>query len=209
MSNVFITFEGIDACGKSVQSQRLAKKLRARGKSVILIRDPGTTSISERIRGILLDAQNKELYRETELLLFSAARAQMVAETILPGLNAGSVVICDRFYDSTTAYQGFGRGLDLQFISQINAFASQNRPPDITFFIDIPLSVARKRQQLATDQLDRMEIESTGFRKKVREGFLQIARAEPNRIRVIDGNNTIENIENQIWDITARKMKIE
>jgi len=204
MAGFFITLEGIDFCGKSEQAQRLAKKLHSSNHAVHLIRDPGTTVISEKIREILLSTRNHTLCRETEVLLFAAARAQMVAESILPELAVGKVVICERFYDSTTAYQGYGRQIDLNIISMLNAFASQNRKPDLTFVIDIDPAVAYQRQQLAGRQLDRMEQETQQFRTIVRNGFLEIARNEPERIVVINGDDSFENIANQIWQVVRK-----
>lgn len=208
MSGYFITFEGIDFCGKSEQSQRLARKLQQKNKSVILIRDPGTTQISEQIREILLNAKINNMCRETELLLFEAARAQMVAETILPALNDDKFVICDRFYDSTTAYQGYGRLLDLKFINEVNRFASNHREPDLTFFLDVSPDVALKRQTHARQKSDRMEREPLEFKLRIRNGFLEIARLAPERFIVLNGNESIETIEEQIREHVWERMNI-
>lgn len=208
MAGFFITFEGIDACGKSLQARKLAEKLETRRVPVLLIRDPGTTLISENIRAILLSVKNRGMCFETELLLFAAARAQMMHETILPALNEGKIVLCDRFYDSTTAYQGYGRALDLSVIRTLNQFASQLRAPDLTFVFDITLETAEKRHQAARKEKDRMESVDMDFIRRVRDGFLKIARAEPHRVQVIDGEKTIDAIAEEVWQFIASKMKI-
>lgn len=208
MTGFFITFEGIDGCGKSVQARLLLEKLKSFGKEVLLLREPGTTMISEAIREILLSLKNKNMAESTELLLFSAARAQIVAENILPALAAGKIVICDRFYDSTTAYQGFGRELNLDVIEQINMFAVQNQKPNLTFVIDLDLASAQKRLHQTGKQLDRMESSGEKFMQRVRHGYLQIAREDPERVVVIDGNRPIEPIAKQIWQIVSYRMNL-
>lgn len=197
---MFITFEGIDFCGKSTQVELLKNFLLQKGKKVIVIREPGGTKISERIREILLDKKNEEMQFETEFLLFSASRSQLVREVIAPNLEKGFIVISDRFHDSSTAYQGYGRGLDIQKIKVINSFAIGRFVPNLTFLIDIPVEESIKRKLLkSNDELDRIEISSKKFFNNVRNGYLEIAKEE-SRFTIIDGTQSIEKIHNQIID---------
>ncbi|MCX7612145.1 MAG: dTMP kinase [Ignavibacterium sp.] len=197
---MFITFEGIDFCGKSTQVELLKNFLLQKGKKVIVIREPGGTKISERIREILLDKKNEEMQFETEFLLFSASRSQLVREVVAPNLEKGFVVISDRFHDSSTAYQGYGRGLDIQKIKVINSFAIGRFVPNLTFLIDIPVEESIKRKLLkSNDELDRIEISSKKFFNNVRNGYLEIAKEE-SRFTIIDGTQSIEKIHNQIID---------
>jgi dTMP kinase len=195
---MFITFEGIDFCGKSTQVELLQNYLINKGKKVLLIREPGGTEISEKIRTILLDKKNYKMSIESEILLFSASRAQLVREKIRPFLDDGYYVISDRFHDSTTAYQGYGRGIPIESVMNINKVAIDNTVPDITFFIDIPVSVSVNRKNLKhPNELDRIEISKDHFYEKVRSGYLQIALQEK-RFRVIDGTLNIAEIHNII-----------
>jgi len=191
---MFITFEGIDFCGKSTQVELLKKYFEQKGKSVQVIREPGGTEISEKIRDILLDKKNNKMFMETELLLFSASRAQLVREKINPFIQKGEIVISDRFHDSSTAYQGFGRGLSIESVLNVHKLAIGETIPDITFIIDIPVEVAVKRKSEKTHQeLDRIEVSSNDFFEKVRNGYLTLAKNEK-RFRVIDGTKSIEEI---------------
>jgi dTMP kinase len=195
---MFITFEGIDFCGKSTQVELLQNYLINKAKKVLLIREPGGTEISEKIRDILLDKKNYNMAIESEILLFSASRAQLVREKIRPFLNEGYYVISDRFHDSTTAYQGYGRGISVDSVMHINSFAIENTVPDITFIIDIPVSVSANRKNLKhSNELDRIEISQDHFYDKVRSGYLQIASQEK-RFRVINGTLNIGEIHNII-----------
>jgi dTMP kinase len=195
---MFISFEGIDFCGKSTQIELLRDYLIKNQKKVKLIREPGGTKISEKIRDILLDKKNSAMVMETEIFLFSASRAQLVREVIRPALEENYFVLSDRFHDSSTAYQGYGRGLPLDAILKIHNLAIGNTVPDLTFIIDIPTSVAfeRKREKTQTD-LDRIELSDNAFFEKVRIGYLELALKE-NRFRVIDGTQSIENIHKKI-----------
>lgn len=195
---MFISFEGIDFCGKSTQIELLREYLIKQQKKVKLIREPGGTKISEKIRDILLDKKNSSMVMETEIFLFSASRAQLVREVIRPALDEKYYVLSDRFHDSSTAYQGYGRGLPLDVILKIHNLAIGNTIPDLTFIIDIPTSVAleRKRQKIQAD-LDRIELSENAFFEKVRGGYLELAMKE-NRFRVIDGTDSIENIHKKI-----------
>jgi dTMP kinase len=197
---MFITFEGIDFCGKSTQVELLRKFLVETGNKVVVIREPGGTEISERIRDILLDRKNSEMSIETEFLLFSSSRSQLVREVILPAIKNGNIVISDRFHDSSTAYQGFGRGLDISKINTINSFAIADVIPDITFLIDITVEECLRRKALKSHtDLDRIEISSNSFYQKVREGYLIMAKNE-SRFVVIDGSKNIEEIHKIILD---------
>ena len=194
---MFITFEGIDFCGKSTQIKKLEEYLINKHKIVKIIREPGGTQISEKVRDILLDKKNDQMFMETEILLFSASRAQLVREKVRPFLNEGYFVLSDRFHDSSTAYQGYGRGLSVAAIKSIHKIAIGETIPDITFFIDIPVEVAHQRKQLKLAELDRIEMADKDFFTRVREGYLQIV-LEEKRFRVIDGNRDIETIHKVI-----------
>lgn len=210
MQGKFITFEGIDFSGKSLQARLLCEALSQKGLAVELFRDPGATRISEGIRAIVLDGENAEMHRHTELLLYAAARTQMVAELIRPALGAGKIVICDRFYDSTTAYQGYGREINLEFIQKLNSFVTSNLRPDLTFLIDISLDVAVERNRASGGTQDRIEKETHEFHQRVREGYLQLARSsnERDRFEIIDGAQSIENIQTQILEIVRKKLTL-
>jgi len=195
---MFITFEGIDFSGKSTQLELLKDYLVDHNKKVEILREPGGTEISEKIRRILLDNKNEEMVAEAELFLFSASRAQLVREKILPYLEKGIYVITDRFLDSSTAYQGYGRGIPLEVVNQIHRLAIGETIPDLTFFIDIPVGIANERRKKKSKlKLDRIEIADSEFYNRVRNGYLEIARKEE-RFKVIDGTQTIETIQNQI-----------
>lgn len=197
---MFISFEGIDFCGKSTQVELLRDYLSEQKKIVHLIREPGGTEISEKIREILLDKKNNAMVMETELFLFSASRAQLVREVIRPYLQKGYYVISDRFHDSSTAYQGFGRGLSVDAIIKIHNLAIGETLPDITFFIDIPNEIAIERKlKKSHSDLDRIEVSDNTFYERVREGYLYLSKQEK-RFRVIDGTQSIENINKQIID---------
>lgn len=195
MRGIFITFEGVEGCGKSTQSRLLKEYLEDQGKKVILTREPGGTPIAESIRKILLDSNNKEMLAETELLLYSASRAQHTGEKIIPALARGEVVISDRYYDSTVAYQGAARQIKGNEVDNLCCFASYGIEPDITFLIDVPVEIGLSR--IEEGKADRLEQESVEFHQKVREGFLALA-AIKKRIIIIDGQKTIDEISGMI-----------
>ncbi len=209
---MFITFEGVDLCGKTTQAEILIRRLKDLGYDVVFVREPGGTKISEIIRNILLDLRNCEMDSITELFLFSASRAQLVREVILPSLKNGKIVVCDRFYDSTLAYQGYGRGIDIEKIKVINELASFGLTPDITFLIDIPVEEIYRRKQKAVESgnakntVDRMEISGFEFYERVRWGYLEIAKMSE-RFVVIDGTKGIDEISEKIWSIVFEKLK--
>ncbi|MCC6549593.1 MAG: dTMP kinase [Ignavibacteriaceae bacterium] len=195
---MFITFEGIDFSGKSTQIKLLKDYITEKGKDVLVIREPGGGEIEEKIRNILLDKKNLEMTPETEILLFSASRAQLVRKTIIPALEKGTIVISDRFHDSTTAYQGYGRLLPLDTVLKISEFAIKGAIPDITFFIDIPVAEARKRKiEQGHDTLDRIEKMEDDFFGRVREGYLDIARKEK-RFRILNGCEKKDDVHEMI-----------
>lgn len=199
-----ITFEGIDRCGKSVQIDRLIAKLEQKQVPFVLLREPGGTIIAEKIRDTLLTKEKEIMSPITEYLLYSAARAQLVKEKIIPSLEQGRLVLSDRYYDSSTAYQGYGRDIDLQIIHQINHFATGGLKPGLTFFIDIDIDEMERRKKLMNKKIDRMEDQNRTFFEKVRNGYLKIAAQQSERFYVIDGKRTIDSIAGEIWGQVAR-----
>lgn len=202
---MFITFEGLDFSGKSTQATILVERLRKTHSVVHFLREPGGTAISERIRDILLDKKNLEMTDAAELLLFSAARAQLVKEVIVPALQRGEVVVCDRYYDSTTAYQGYGRGIDRDTVRSINRLATGGTDPDMTFLVDIPVEEIEKRKHRAGLSLDRMESSGRDFYERVRNGYLETAENEAHRFVVLDGMRDVDEIARDIWKIVEKK----
>ncbi len=207
MKGLFITFEGIDGCGKTTQIEMLSKDLEKAGIPYVLIREPGGTVIGEKIRTILLDKANSGMDERTELLLYEAARAQIVKERIIPELNEGKVVICDRFFDSTVAYQGYARGLDLEEIDFLNRWSAAGIVPDITFLLDLDEKTAYQRRHGRSDEEDRLEAEGLLFMKKVRDGYLSRSREE-SRFQVLSALQTPEEIYQQIrktvWEVVEK-----
>jgi len=216
---LFITFEGLDGSGKSTQARLLYEELKKRRIPVLLTREPGGTRIGEQIRATLHAAENKEMLPVTELLLYSASRAQLVGEFILPRLAEGFVVLCDRYVDSTFAYQGYGHGLDLEVLRHISQLATSGLRPDLTVYLDLDVStcLSRRRQahQIGSGELNRMDRQTLDFYRRVQQGYLEMIAAEPQRWRVIDAsrptaavfgdvqNTTLPVIEN--WLSLARR----
>jgi dTMP kinase len=201
---LFITFEGIDRSGKSTQIERLEARLKGEGHRVVAMRDPGGTEVSEQIRTILLSIHNT-IDPVAELLLYEAARAQLVAEKIRPALENNMTVLVDRFYDSTTAYQGYGRGIPLGYIEQANEIATGGLKPDLTFFIDITWEEASRRNRLAA--ADRMESEDHLFFGRIRNGYIQIVQENSKRVKLIDGSQSVEAIERKIFEETQHRLR--
>ena len=185
---LFISFEGIEGCGKTTQALLLAKWLKSRGHQVVVTREPGGTPIAEKIRKVLLDSKNHRMSPLTELLLLQASRAQHLAQVIIPALKAGKIVICDRFADSSTAYQGYGRGMDLEMVKQLNQIAVDGCWPKLTLVFDLPVEQGFARAAGRKRVLDRMEKQEKAFHQKVRRGFQEIAKAEPARVKTLDGS---------------------
>ena len=204
-----ISFEGSEGSGKSTQMARLAKRLQGVGRSVLTTREPGGTEIGEQIRNILVhNLKGDEMTPETELLLFAASRAQHVRELIAPNLTKGVIVLCDRFLDSSTVYQGIARNLAADPVAQINRFAVGNAMPDLTFILDVPTKVSLARiKQRASDLPDRMERENIEFYEKVRAGYLLLAKNMPERVVVIDGTQSEAVVEKKIWVAVQKVLK--
>lgn len=181
---IFITLEGADGCGKSTQAELLSEVLLARGREVVRLREPGGTPISEKIRALLLDSANAEMVPEAELLLYEASRAQLTRQVIEPALERGAVVLCDRYYDSTYAYQAGGRGLDETIVRQSNVLGSCGRVPDRTLVLDLDPAIGYARA--TAGGADRMEAEGLAFQERVRAAYLRLADEEPARVRVVD-----------------------
>lgn len=194
----FITFEGPEGSGKSTQVQNLAAALRAEGKTVLLTREPGGTRLAELIRSLVREEVDDPPVTRSEVLLFLAARAQVVANVIKPALARGEWVICDRYADSTFAYQGYGRGIDVGLLKKLNDFATEGLLPDLTILLDIPPEVSwerlASRQAATATSADRIELAGQEFHRRLREGFLELAKAEPGRFVVIEATGSREAI---------------
>jgi dTMP kinase len=225
MAGFFITFEGIDFCGKTTQAEKLANYLREKrysakggsafGREVILIREPGGEKISEKIRKILLSEKNQEITNMTELLLYMASRAQLTQRVILPSLKKKKVVICDRYLDSSLAYQGYGRGLNKSMIKYLNRISTSGLAPNhygsglvpnLTILLDVPveISLKRKAKENRRKNEDRLEKEKFEFRQRVREGYLKIAEKNKKRIKIIDGRGDIEKTWQKVKSVVDR-----
>jgi dTMP kinase len=205
----FITFEGSEGSGKSTQADRLAARLQRSNVPYILTREPGGTPIGESIRDLLQFApHNANMTPATELLLFEASRSQLVREVIKPALERGMCVIADRFFDSTTVYQGAARKLDREMIERVNAFAVGDCVPDITFVLDVDAATAESRMQREPRKADRMEQQPAEFYERVREGYREIATHEPKRIVLIDGSRDPDEIESEIWEKLCARFSI-
>lgn len=196
---LFITVEGIDGCGKSTQARLIAAALEAAGHTVLRLREPGGVKISEQIREILLDPANAEMGDVCELLLYEAARAQLVHQVIRPALAAGKTVICDRFYDSTTAYQAFADGLDRGMVSQANELAVDGCRPDLTLVFDLPVEDALRRRS-GREAEDRLELKGLEFQERVAAGFRAVAADEPDRVKLIDAGGSIAEVFSNVVD---------
>lgn len=208
---IFITFEGTEGGGKSTQLKLLAERLRETGREVVALREPGGTPIGEEIRHLLKHSEaNRAMTPEAELLLMCASRAQLVREVIRPALAADRVVLCDRFYDSTIAYQGYGRELELTRVQAVVAFAVGDTCPDLTLFLHVPvaLSEARRRQRAGeqAQPRDRFEEADRAFFERVERGFQAIAKAEPARVVTLDATGSIEAVHASIWEEVAGRL---
>jgi len=203
-TGLFITFEGVEGCGKTTQIRRLATRLENMSIPIFLTREPGGPPLSEKIRSLLLDPKNCEISSLTEALLYQASRAQHVEQWIYPALDAGKIVLCDRFFDASTAYQGIARGLGKELIRSLNNIAAQGLAPDLTFMIDLPVEIGLRRGRSQSIGLfpdgegDRMEQEPNNFHQQVRSAYRELA-AENERCFLIDGMRSIEEIETEIF----------
>ncbi|HYT50400.1 MAG TPA: dTMP kinase [Pyrinomonadaceae bacterium] len=202
MAGAFITFEGIDGCGKSTQLRLLASELRVRGLDVVTTREPGGTPIGQRLRAVLLDVQ-EQVDPLTELLVFAADRAQHVRTLLLPALAANKIVMSDRYADATVAYQGSGRGFKPEVIQEIVQLATDGLIPDLTLLFDlsVPESAMRTRRRLAAKHSDRLDREHAEFHERVRNAYMEIAKAQPERVRVIDARGSVQETQQLVMGI--------
>jgi len=209
---MFITFEGPEGSGKTTQLVQLAAWLRGHGRDVLTTREPGGTAIGDRVRAILLDPECGEMRAEAEVLLFSAARAQHVGQVIRPHLARGGVVLCDRYADSTLAYQGYGRRLDLETLGVITAFATGGLRPDLVVYLDIDAEAGlRRKQQHAADdasQWNRMEQETLAYHQRVRAGYLQMAAAEPGRWLLVDAGQAVDAVQAAVQERVGTALRL-
>jgi dTMP kinase len=204
--SLFITFEGCEGCGKSTQARALYQRLLRRGIPAVLTHEPGGTALGNRLRHVLKRRLQDRISALSELFLFVACRVQIVNEVIKPGLKQGKVVICDRFSDSTLAYQGYGRGLNMETIEQINELATEDLKPQLTLLLDVPEHTGLGRKK--TRSKDRFEAEDAVFHRKVRDGYLELAAAEPQRWLVIDGTKPRSEIGKTVWSRVSRLLQL-
>ena len=197
MKGLFISFEGIEGTGKTTQARLLADYLTAAGHTVVLTEEPGGTSIGLKIREVLLNVEHGEMHALTELLLYNASRSQHFHERILPLLEGGRSVITDRFSDSTLAYQGYGRGMDTEIIKTLDKIVTGGLKPDLTILLDIDAETGLRRNRGA-NKVDRFELEDINFHNRVRKGYLEIARREPERIKIINASGEIEDVRQRV-----------
>jgi len=203
---MFITLEGPEGSGKSTQIKRLAKRLESMGFPVITTREPGGTPIGDQIRQVLVRMENKELHPRTEILLFLAARAQLVEQLIKPALQDGKIILCDRYGDSTLAYQGYGHGLDLEKLRQMLDLATDHLKPDLTILLDLDVKLGLMRKK-AEDEWNRLDAYEVLFHERVREGYLNLAREEPNRWRIVDASQGIDAVQEDLLRIILDALK--
>lgn len=199
--SLFITFEGGEGSGKSTQARILCRRLNKLAIPSLLTHEPGVTSLGRKVARLLKWTQNVDISPTAELMLFNTSRAQLTAEVIKPSLESGKVVICDRYADSTTAYQGYGRRLDLTVVAEVNRIGTMGLRPDVTFLLDMPVEKGLARKD---GNKDRFEVESINFHKRIREGYLKMAAAEPGRWLVVDAEKSMEEIADVIWQRVSK-----
>jgi dTMP kinase len=209
---MFITFEGIEGCGKTTQVKLLAEELLRQGRQVTLTREPGGCAIADKIRAILLDADHAAMTPLTELLLYAAARNQHLNDTVRPALEAGVIVLCDRFTDATIAYQGYGRGLDLDLIGRLNVLATNGLAPGLTILMDCPVEVGLCRALSRINGMhgakeERFERESLRFHESVRAGYLALAQGEPDRFAIVNANRPVSEIASEVAGIVTARLQ--
>jgi len=209
MPGVFISFEGVEGCGKSTQIQLLADTLRAQGHKVVVTREPGGTTLGEILRKLLLEPTSP-LAPGAEVLMMLADRAQHIQEVIAPALDANNIVLCDRFADSTIAYQGYGRRIDNALLVQLNTFACAGYMPAVTFLLDVPVTEGLRRAQKrrGNDTADHFEAESIAFHEHVRQGFLAVAKANPQRVVVLDSTRPLEVVQQEILTLVRQRLPV-
>jgi dTMP kinase len=200
VTGLFITLEGPEGCGKTTQAPRLAALLRENGWDVLLTREPGGTPISEAIRQLLHDPANSDMRSSTEILMYCAARAQLVGQQLIPHLQKGGAVICDRFADSTVAYQGYGRGIDIHTLGFISDFAAEGLHPNITFLLDVPVEIGLGRRKQSGGEWNRMDALAVEFHQRVRQGYLELAHQDPTRWSIINASVGVD----QVWEQIKR-----
>ena len=212
----FVSFEGGDGSGKTTHLRLLERYLLSKGQLCLCTREPGGTPLGKMIRRVLLEAGEEEIFSPTELFLYFADRAQHVREVVQPALESGKLVLCDRFTDSTLAYQGYGRGVDLEMLRHLNQLASGGISPDLTLLLDCPVEVGLSRtanravgQGSSKEREDRFEREQLDFHERVRRGFLELARGEPKRIHVLDASHPVEEIQQEIRRIVDAKLRFK
>lgn len=210
---LFITFEGIEGCGKTTQISLLKEYLEQKGYSVVATREPGGTQIGDSMRTILLDSRNTHIDIKTELLLYEASRAQHIKDVVRPALDKGSIVLCDRFTDATLAYQGYAQRINKDLIERLNQFATDNITPDFTILIDCPVEIgikrAKKRGATVNQKIneDRFEEKNISFHQNVRLGYLQIAECNSNRIHIVDGREDVSTVQQGIRTVVLKKIE--
>ncbi len=205
---MFISFEGLDGSGKTTQIQRLAVWLRTHHRHVLTLREPGGTKIGDAIRAILHDRNHSNMDPRTELLLYCASRAQLIAEQVQPYLNGGGIVLSDRFADSTLAYQGYGRGLDLDFLRSLLDFTTRGVKPDLTLYFDVEPERALQRRMASGAEINRIDVETIEFHQRVRDGYHQLIAQEPERWQLIDASATPDQVAAQVKDIVKTRLNI-
>lgn len=209
---LFITFEGPDGSGKTTQIELLAERLHALGHDVLITREPGGTPIGDQIRALVHDVKNVEMTRQTEFLLYSASRAQIVRQVIRPHMQRGGTLLCDRFADSSMAYQGYGRQLDLEMVGCITQFATGGLIPDLTIYLDLPVEMGLQRKQSAHagqgGEWNRLDQQTLDFHRRVRQGYLEMAQGEPDRWLVVDALQSIPDTQAAIWGRLEHLLKV-
>ena len=203
---MFITFEGPDGSGKTTQIRLLAEWLREQGREVVLTREPGGTEIGDQIRAVLHDPYNTAMGARAEILLYSADRAQHVAQLIRPAIADGKIVVSDRYADSTLAYQGYGRGLDLEMLRTITAFATGGLTPDLTIYLDVTPEEGLQRRRLGGDEWNRLDAEALEFHQRVRDGYLKLVEQEPERWAVINAARSVEEVQAEIRGLVRGRL---
>lgn len=208
---VFITFEGIDGAGKSTQITRLQTRLEATGQHVLWTREPGGTPIGDVIRELLLSAESESMVAKSEALLYAASRAQLVGEVIRPALEQGQIVVCDRFVDASIAYQGAGLGIGIELVREVNHFATGGLTPDLTFLFDLPVeeSKVRVRKTRGAAAVDRIEQRDDEYFSTVRQAFLDIAAAQPERVKVLNALSSPDELEQEIWQSVSNLLSVK